>query len=216
MAAVACGGNTKHHPGERTTGLRAARHNILRCLLQICKLKGKEQGGNWLNISKFPSVFLSSPTCSPNSLVSSTFLTQFPCIRDRQPTATWKNWGTLFLTCWQKAVIKDQEENTVPQKGKILLASVPTVEKSRNFSTEKPGKKKCRVVVSPRLLCTPLKGVPELLSSAPFHTEDMLTHFSLSATKWQGVNHDYKHWHQFPKYLVLVSLHWTCKHSGFL
>lgn len=48
MAAMACGDNTKHHPGERTRGLRAARHNILRCLLQIkdiCKLKGREEGG---------------------------------------------------------------------------------------------------------------------------------------------------------------------------
>lgn len=47
MAAMACGGNTKHHPGERTRRLRAARHNILRCLLQIkdiCRLKGREEG----------------------------------------------------------------------------------------------------------------------------------------------------------------------------
>lgn len=67
MAAMACGGNTKHHPGERTRGLRAARHNILRCLLQIkdiCKLKrsGGGKGENWLNINDFPSIFLSSPT----------------------------------------------------------------------------------------------------------------------------------------------------------
>lgn len=47
MAVMACGDNTKHCPGERTRGLRAARHNILRRLLQIkdiCKLKGKDEG----------------------------------------------------------------------------------------------------------------------------------------------------------------------------
>lgn len=69
MAAMACGGNTKHHPGERTRGLRAARHNILRCLLRIkgiCKLKRREEGEKLVKY-QWPSICISLLAHSPPS-----------------------------------------------------------------------------------------------------------------------------------------------------
>lgn len=97
---------------------------------------GKLVKYQWISICFFPPP--THPTRQSSSF-SCTLLMQFPCARNSLLSShSYHNLGNqrlLFLTCWQKIIIKDEEQNRVPwnsKKCERLLVNVPTIEKSCN------------------------------------------------------------------------------------